>query len=153
MTDERAVSTTVGFVTTLGVASILISGLLIAGGGFVDDQRERTIRSEMQVIGQQVASDIDATDRLVQTGESVSELRVTHQLPDRVTGAQYSIEVDNSGSQTRLKLSSDDPDVTVWVQFDAQTEVVGERFTGGDLVIRYADADLDGDLELEVTGR
>ncbi|WP_199268390.1 DUF7266 family protein [Halomarina oriensis] len=137
--DDRGVSTTIGYVSTLGIAAILISGLLMAGGGFVDDQRERTIRSEMQVIGQQMVADIDATDRLARTGGSTEELTVRHQFPSRVTGAQYTVDVVNDGGQLSLVLEAADPDVTVEIPFDTRLPLDEGSVRGGDLLVRCVD--------------
>ena len=49
--DDRAVSTTLGYVLSLAIASILISGLMLATAGFVEGQREQVIRSELEVVG------------------------------------------------------------------------------------------------------
>lgn len=150
--DDRAVSTTVGYVTSLGIAAILISGLLVAGGGFVEDQRERTVRSELQVIGQQMISEIDATDRLARNDGDVTGLSVRRQFPERVTGVQYTVDVDTSGSRPTLVLSTDDPDVTVTVAFETQTPLRGDTVRNGDLLVRCLDTDGDSDCdELEVT--
>lgn len=150
--DDRGVSTTVGYVISLGIAAILISGLLVAGGGFVEDQRERTVRSELQVIGQQTVSEIDAADRLARSDGTTETLEVRHRFPDRVTGAQYTIAVDTSGGQPELVLSTDDPDITVTIPFETQLPLDDGRVVGGDLLVRCLDTDADPDCdELEVT--
>jgi len=137
--DVRAVSTTVGYALTLGITALLVTGLLIAGGGFLQEQRETSTRSELEVIGHQVASDIASADRL--TGSGVTEVSIRRSLPQRVTGSAYSIAVENS-AQSHLVLTSADPEVTVRV--DMETVFVGNSdgvasgtVDGGDIVIEY----------------
>ena len=90
--DRRGVSTAVGYVLTLAVTTMLVAGLLIGFGGFVEDQREGTARDEMRVIGQQVASDLSSADRLARIG-TPAEVTVNRQLPTSVTGSTYRIEI------------------------------------------------------------
>lgn len=146
--NERALSTVVGYVLSLGIASLLIAGLLVATGGFVDEQREATIRDEMEVIGHQLAADISAADRLVRAGGS--SVTVFRTFPDQVAGVPYKIRVD-PGSPTTLVLSTEDPEVTVEVDLRTQTSVGptgGITIDGGAVVVEYTGTKLevsDGD--------
>jgi hypothetical protein len=133
--EDRAVSTTIGYALTLGVTALLITGLLIAGGGFLQDQRVTSTRSELQVVGHQVAADIASADRL--TGSDVTDVSISRSLPDRVTGSSYTIEMSTT-SQSHLVLTSADPDVTVRV--DVQT-----TFANGGLAETSVDG---GDIEV-----
>lgn len=145
--DRRGVSTAIGYVLTLSVATLLVGGLLVGLGGFVDDQRTGTARDELRVIGQQVASDLSAADRLARVG-SPTEVRVDRQLPDSVTGATYWIEITDGGSPgglVRIELRTTNPDVTVALSVHVETGVVDSSVGGGDLAVR-----LDGSGELEV---
>jgi hypothetical protein len=145
--DDRAVSTTVGYTLSLGISALLISGLLIAGGGFLQDQRVTSTRSELTVIGHQIAADIASADRLV--GTDASNIRVQRNLPDRVTGSAYTVTVVTSG-ETHLRLTSAEPEVTVRVDVEAQFAPGGLEQTsvdGGDIEVVY---NPDGDDELVV---
>lgn len=149
--DDRAVSTVVGYILTLGITAVLITGLLTAGGDFVGDQRHGTIRDEMQVLGQQLASDLSAADRLVRAGGT--EVSVTRTLPDEVTGVGYLVTIEDSVDDPNvvdITLRTENPDVSVTLGVYLVTDVgsdTGGTIThnGGDLVI-----ELDGD-HLEVT--
>lgn len=158
--EDRAVSTAVGYTLTLGIMTLLITGLLIAGGGFVEDQRERTIRAELQVVGQQIAADLDAADRLARADGTDTTVEVRHQHPERVTGASYTVEVDNCDSNRCLKLSTEDPEIEVTVRIGTVIPVSDGDVSGGDLTVQCLDKDnddvcdtnADGDVEgLEVT--
>ena len=142
--DRRGVSTAVGYVLTLSVATILISGLLVGLGGFVEDQRAGTARDELRVIGQQVAGDLSSADRLARVGSPI-EVRIRRGLPDSVTGASYRIEVTD-GDPVSVELSTENPDVFVSLGIHLDTPVVDSTLGGGDLVIR-----LNAGGELEVS--
>jgi hypothetical protein len=132
--DRRGVSTAIGYVLTLSIATLLIGGLLVGLGSFVDDQRTGTARDELRVIGQQVAADLAAADRLARIG-SPTEVRVHRQLPDSVTGAGYLVEIDD-GSPVRIVLRTESPEVVVEMAVHLGTPVGDTTVRGGDLVVR-----------------
>lgn len=142
MRDDRAVSTVVGYTLTLGIMTLLITGLLVAAGGFVEDQRERTVRAELQVVGQQIAADLDAADRLVRADGTDTAVEIYGQHPERVTGATYRVEVvddtdDHCEFDRCLKLSTDDPEVVVTVRIGTVTTVELGSAGGGGVVVEY----------------
>jgi hypothetical protein len=140
--DERAVNTTVGYVLTLGISSLLIVGLLVTAGGFVEDQRQTTVRQELSVVGQQVASDLSGADRLVRVGGS--EVTVRSSIPDEVTGIRYRVEVDPDPSgPTTLRLSTTEPSVVVEVAVRTGMDVAPAAFDGGDLVVTWSGSELE----------
>ena len=133
--DDRAVSTTIGYALTLGVASLLITGLLIAGGGFLQNQREVTTETELEVIGEQVSADISSADRL--SASDADEVNITRSLPDSVTGSQYTISLETS-PQTHLELRSADPEVTVRVDVAVhETSLAATDIDGGNIQVSY----------------
>jgi type II secretory pathway pseudopilin PulG len=147
MTGERAVSPVVGYVLTLGISTLLMSGLLIAAGGFVDTQREQTTESELQVIGQQVSADIAAADRLHRT-DGATDVVIERDLPDSVVGSQYTVFVrsDNDGpTDAYLRLRTVRPEVTVEVGVANETNVAESAAGGGKIEIRITGA---GNLEV-----
>ena len=147
MTGERAVSPVFGYVLTLGISTLLVSGLLIAATGFVDTQRELTTESELQVVGQQVSADIAAADRLHRT-DGATDVVIKRDLPESVVGSQYTVFVrsDNEGpTDTYLRLRTVRPEVIVKVGIASETDVADSAVGGGKIVISY-----DGSA-LEVT--
>ncbi|KPN31415.1 hypothetical protein SY89_02161 [Halolamina pelagica] len=68
--DDRAVSTTLAYTLTLSITAVLVSGLLIAGGGLIEDQREAITRDELTVSGQQLAGGLEDADRLAGAAEN-----------------------------------------------------------------------------------
>lgn len=142
--DDRAVSVTVGYVLTLAIASLLLSGLFIAGGSFVDTERERAAQGQLSVIGERLAADLMTVDRLAGTAESSSDLTIDRPvtLPPRVSGAGYRITVRTAGAEGTegtISLESDRTDAIVEVPFRtrADTEIRNATVTGGDLRIRW----------------
>lgn len=142
--DDRGVSTVLGYVLTVGISSLLVIGLLVGTGGFVDGQRQETVRDELEVLGQQLAGDLAAADRMVTvSGEEVS---IDRDFPSEVTGITYTLRVNPSASSTDLVLSTENPDVSVTVTIRNRTDVDDAVLTGGDVVVVYD----QGDDELEV---
>lgn len=142
VTDDRAVSTTVSYVLTLGISSLLIVGLLVTAGGFVEDQRKTTIQQELSVLGQQLAADLSGADRLVRVGGE--EVAVRSALPADATGIRYRIEVipDPSGPTT-LRLSTEDPGISIVVPVHTEKPVGSAAFDGGDIVVTWTGSELE----------
>ncbi|QCJ47858.1 hypothetical protein [Haloprofundus sp. MHR1] len=136
---DRAASTTLSYVLALGITAILITGLLVAGGGVVEDQRDRTVENELRVIGQQLAADLEMADALVQSAPS-GTVRLDRQLPPRVVGTNYAIDMvdtDDDGSANSIQLSTSNPDLMVTVSFTTHTTIADASFSGGNVNIRY----------------
>ena len=147
MTGERAISPVFGYVLTLGISTLLVSGLLIAAGGFVDTQRERTTESALQVVGQQVSADIAAADRLHRT-DGATDVVIERDLPESVVGSQYTVFVRSDGNgptDAYLRLTTARPNVTVEVGVANETNVADSAVGGGEIKIRVTGA---GNLEV-----
>ncbi|WP_435195406.1 DUF7266 family protein [Natronomonas sp. EA1] len=137
--DDRAVSTTVSYALTLAITGILISGLLVAGAGFVDDQRERASATELNVIGQRLAADVGAADRLaLATGGAVTMNRT---LTDTVVGSGYRIDVERVGESNTYELTtvSQSPEVSSTVRLYAESPVLGGPVPGGRVTVASND--------------
>lgn len=134
--DDRAVSTALGYVLSLAVASMVVVGLLAGAGGFVGDQRERAVRTEFDVLGQRVAADLATVDRLAVAGENAS-VTVESDLPRTVAGTQYEVRVVGDASGAEVVLHAADPAVTVRVPVTNRTAVAPGNVTGGPLELTY----------------
>lgn len=134
--DDRAVSVTVNYILALSITFLLVTGLFIAGGDFVSDQRETSVRTELQVLGEQVAADISMADRLAQTTTDDETVRVQRSLPSDVSGSTYTINVTN-GSEPYLRMTSEDPEVNVRVDFRNDTAIDMTTINGGPIVVNY----------------
>jgi len=144
MTD-RAVSSTLNYVLSLGIMAVLVTGLLSAGGGFVEDRQEEVIRSELEVIGQQVASDVQRADRLVTAGDDNREVTLAQSLPERISGTGYRISLQTT-PETELVLISNDPEISVSVRVQTTTDLAPSNAGGGTVVVTCTSSE-----KLEVT--
>lgn len=135
MTD-RAVSVTVNYVMTITIATLLISGLAVSAGGLIESQSERAIESELEVLGQQLAADVESADRLATVaGGANAEVRIETSLPTRVAGTGYDITVVES----ELVLRSTDPAISVTVPLTVTNDLAeGRTIRGGDVVIGWS---------------
>lgn len=138
---DRGVSPVFGYALTLSVSTLLIAGLLMAAGGYVDTQREQTSENELEVIGHQIAADIAAADRLNRTdGADPDELTITRTVPQRVVGSSYRIHIrtdSNGPTDPYLELITSNPEVTVTVGLAVapSTDVTESSADGGRIAI------------------
>jgi len=140
MRDDRGVSMALGYVLGLSIAFLLVAGLFVAGGNFVQEQRETSVRTEMAVISEQIASDMESADRLAQSTEN-GTIVVERSLPSRVSGSSYTVSIEG-GADPRLVLRTRDPDVEITAQFSNVTAVESTETTGGSIQVTYADGAL-----------
>ena len=148
MCDERAVSVTVGYVLNFAVAALLLSALMIGGGGLIESQTKQVTYDELTVTGQQLASEISSADRLNRSGDT-TELSVRADLPDRTAAGSYTITIEHDGQTGSIELRSVDPEVVVTVPFRSESAVQNVTVNGGLLEVVYD----DGDARLEVVER
>lgn len=148
-TDRRAVSTPAGYAMTLVITTLLLTGLFIGIGNFVQDQRERAVQSEMNVVGHQLAADLSSAIALSRgaaeaTGSpNAFSVTLERDLPSSVAGTDYVMELRDTGGADgadELELRSTSPDVTVQVQLaaDSQVEIREATLDGGDVQITFA---------------
>lgn len=140
---DRAVATTLGYALSLGITSLLITGLLFGGGTFVEDQRDRAVRSELEVTGQQVAGAIGSADRLVWGLDDGGSVTVRRSLPERTAGSGYRFDVERVGHRDvyELTLRSFDPELSIQVRTYSEAPVYAPAAVdGGEIVVQSNDA-------------
>ena len=133
----RGQSTALEYTLALALASLVITGLFLAAGDFVTNQREDVVRTELGVVGEQLADELVAADRLVQAGNTTNTLSVDVSMPATVAGADYVVEIGDTGSSQWLNLTSSDPEVAVTVRLETETDVETGRVQGGRVSIVY----------------
>ncbi|NHN40162.1 hypothetical protein G9C85_00740 [Halorubellus sp. JP-L1] len=90
--DERAVSIAVTHVLTIGITTILITGLLVGGSGLLETEKDRATKSELRTIGNRMATEMSSTYYSGEAGSSGKVVvRVSH--PDYVAGDNYRVEI------------------------------------------------------------
>ncbi|MFB6141610.1 MAG: hypothetical protein ABEJ26_14390 [Halosimplex sp.] len=136
--DDRGTSVVVNYVTAIGVIAILVVSLFVGLGGFVENQQERAVRSELDVVGNRVAVDLGVADRLARSATGSDGVTVRTELPERAAGTRYRIELSREGSGLyAVTLRASDPEVTVEVGVRLRTAVTETTVSGGDLRLRY----------------
>lgn len=140
--DRRATSTALGYVLSLGIAAILITGLLVAGGELVQNQREQSAHTELEVIGQTIADDLASASRLADCDSCELSLRIS--VPDRVAGESYLIDIVEVEANPaypeyiyRLDLETGRSGVTDSVMVRTRLPVAETSLAGGSLVVDY----------------
>lgn len=134
--NDRGVSTTVNYTMTLGITTLLVVGLLVATGTYVEGHQERTERMGLTVVGQQLVGSLSAADSLAQSMEGGGDFTLARDLPESVARKSYSVTITQVGARRYdVTLETDDVDVTVSVT--TRTDVEDVEFTGGDVEITY----------------
>lgn len=146
--DDRGLSTALGYVLLLAVATLLVSGLLLATGAYVDGQSERTTREGLTISGQQAAGAIETADRLVRSTEAdPATLVVEQRLPRRLAGSGYTIAVNVTGSDVVLELSPATaratPADTVHIPVSSDTPVDQTTVQGGPIAVTFTGTELE----------
>jgi PKD repeat protein len=119
--DGRGVATTVNYILAIAITTVLISSLLVAGSGYVDDRRERAVRAELETVGSSLAADIAEADRLSRRGIDVT-LRA--QQPELSVASSYTASLSTDcpvGQDACLELRSSGPSVLVVVPVTNET--------------------------------
>lgn len=140
-------------VLTIGIATVLIAMLLMAGSTMLDSQSERSTETALETVGERLAGEIDNVDRMANDSDDVS---LVGEHPRSVTNSGYTVEVlepDDCGVRADLldgrnyclELSASREDVTVHVPIkvdhdDAEPIQTGNSVSGGSIEIAY-----DGD--------
>lgn len=139
MSGTRGLSTTLGYTLTLAITAVLVSGLLITGGNFVEDQRERVIETELEVVGEQLATHLNAADRLNQSAAgSLSDrnISIVQPFPADVAGTPYRVTLVEQRDPV-LRLETSDGDISTEVELTNTTAMGQSRASGGSVVIEY----------------
>lgn len=142
--DDRAVSVAVTHVLTIGITTVLISGLLLGAGNLLDQQSDRAGERELRAIGDRIATELVTASEQGKRANATVAIRTTH--PSRVVGDDYVVELDDSsdcfasnGYDGCLTLSSSGSDLTVEVPVSTPAGVAVDPATvsGDSIVVVY----------------
>lgn len=144
--SDRAVSTVVGYAIMLGIIGLLTSGVIMGAANYVDSQRTDVTRTELSVVGNQLAADLTAADTLAGV-PGTDTVEVESELVTFVAGGTYRIDITegDDDSEYRIVLTSNPTRVSKAVTVVTDHDVETGSVNGGDLTIT-----MTGDT-LEVT--
>lgn len=155
LSDRRGVSTALGYVIALSISAILISGLLIAGGTLVENERESVARDQLAVAAEQLASGVMDADRLAASADG-GTVRVRVWLPERAGSAPYAVQIVPQSTPpgqpyaATLVAKSEVLDISVNLTVRSSFELAARTVEGGPVVITHTETDGDGERELSI---
>lgn len=96
--SDRAISVQINYTLSLIIVTLLLSATLLSMNDVLQTERSQIVQSELEVIGNRVASDLGAADRLsLRAGDNPGqEVSITTSIPPDLAGAQYEIVVGST---------------------------------------------------------
>jgi hypothetical protein len=136
--NTRGVSVTLNFALSLLIAGLLLSMVMMATKSLVDSQKDQTVRSELRVIGEKVASSLMTADRLAESG--ASSVTVFVDASNRAGSVGYEIRINATAAGSELILEPNREFSEVHIDFRNSTEIATDVVNGGDMEIVLTDA-------------
>lgn len=146
---ERGVSMTVTYVLALGISAALLATLLAGAGTALEAETERAAERSLETIGQELAGEIEAADRIAgETDAVVARI----DLPRTVAGTGYDVELreecdGRSDGAGCLQLTAHGLEDAVVVPVPTEAVLETGAVPGGPLEVVAA----DGRIALEVS--
>jgi hypothetical protein len=134
--DTRGVSPAVTQALTIGISTILVTGLLIGGGSLIDGQTEDIAREGLIDIGSGVATDLVRLDQF-NTSTLNADVEFRSRYPERIAGEQYRITLAPTSSLTKIYVNSTVEDYSTVVRFENQSRICPGTADGGTLTVRF----------------
>ncbi|MGM0398187.1 MAG: DUF7266 family protein [Halobacteriota archaeon] len=141
---DRGLSTVLGYSLNLVVATLLVTGVLVAAGSLVDSQRDQAARAEANVVGERLVANLETADRLTRATED-GQIAVDTTLPTRIAGSTYEVAIVTDGDEAEAVVTLDDTDERITVPIKNETAIVESRHPGGPVTINATDT---GPLEV-----
>lgn len=142
-TDDRATSIAVTHVLTIGITTVLVTGLLIGAGTMLETERDRSSEASLETIGERLAGEISSVDRLAATDRTTT-VTTNHQRV--VAGSAYTAELrEDCGGEPSIgdgvdciTLQAHDTAVDVAVPLTVDSALVdGSSARGGAIEIAW----------------
>lgn len=154
---RRAISVQINYTLSLVIVTLLLSATLLSINDVLQTERSQIVQSEVEVIGNRVASDLGAADRLaVRAGDNPGqEVSLTTSLPADLAGADYEIVVDSSGMASgsyylvEITVRAATLGVSDTVSLKTETPVEDTSIQGGTYSVRLVDRSGTETLVLE----
>ncbi|KAB2948363.1 MAG: hypothetical protein OIN84_11450 [Candidatus Methanoperedens sp.] len=125
LTNEDAVSVTIGFILMFSITVLVFSGIILSFYTLLDQSRETAMRASFDILGSGFAARVTSMDTLANiTGSyegTVNELEYDFSIPASIAGESYSINV------TREKIFLDaENDAKAWIPFNS-SDIINEE--------------------------
>lgn len=138
--DDRGISTVVSHVMSVGITTLLIISLVATATGFLEGQQHRSATQELETIGNRLAGELAAADRLARHSDGVN---VTTTLPETIAGSTYSVQLQHGtcgavATNTCLRLVASEYDTSTIVPVQNETELFLDSGPNGRFVISSA---------------
>jgi len=144
LTDQRGVSVVLTHVLTMGITAILITGLIIAASGVVDTQRERAVQGELTTIGERLATELTALDRVASSTNSTMTVETSH--PEMVVNSRYQVQLisDSSACQTGscLVLDAQRAEASTIISINKDINIINSTVSGGEIRLVHDGAEV-----------
>jgi hypothetical protein len=140
MMDHRAVTVPVQYTLLLATLALLASGLFVGMGGFVTNEQSQAAQGALETIGERVASDLAAADRLAAPLDGTGEFSLAIDAPESVAGTTYTITIEDAtgnDDRSRLVLETVRPAVSVATEIETEVPLLEGSVSGGRLVVVY----------------
>lgn len=136
LSNTRGVSPAVTQALTIGITSLLVTGLLIGGSQMVDSQRERVTEEALENVGDGIARDLIRLDAFdTESLNSTVSFRATY--PERIADQSYNVEVAPDSSRTRVYVNASGLNRYAVVRFENETNVCSSVVSSGPLAVSY----------------
>jgi hypothetical protein len=122
--DTEAVSITTGYILNIGIATLVLSTLVLGMQGTFDNIEQTTADAQAQFVAEKVAGEITQADRLARIDENVSGT-FTFELREDIAESDYSVEVTDGWVNVTAT------GTTVRRRYNVSSDVNGGTLTAG----------------------
>jgi hypothetical protein len=145
--DTRGAASQVVQVLTAGITALLISGLVLGAGTYLEGQQERATQEELNVVGERMATELSRVATLGEKPGTDSISLVVNHVQD-IAGEQYLVELTTDSSVCsqqpgttppsclQLRVPSNDVQVVVGLNIPAG-DIDEETIVGGPVRVIY----------------
>jgi len=149
--DTRAVALNVGFIIQVGIATIIIIGVIAGMTSVINSQQDRAVEHQTTIIGEQTAASIMAADRAADSGARTN-ITLNRQLPEDVVGTPYIVRLidDPSGAYVLVTIVGQEEQEEIPVNTDA--DIDESSVAGGSnmqIVVEHDPATGDAEIRIE----
>lgn len=135
--DTEAVSITTGYILNIGIATLVLSTLLLGMQGSFDSVEETTAGAQAQNVAEKVASEITQADRLARVDENVSG-DMTFELRQSISDEDYRVEITDGWVNVTPEAGD-----TTHRRYEVSSDVNGATLQGGGTKVLEYDGSSD----------